>query len=389
MNARAFAAVASLACCTVESASSDTHDFELWHNVAFLQGHGPGYDALETPWRLRHGRLPGTTRTSTSARLPLYVADGDTISEVVHDHTWGSQYRPRSNVNRCTSADGPRCLSLAEEYESLLASGVRKTAGNRAGSLPAGKGHGSSAIVQIFREYRQVKGTLTASAKRQLPEDFRLLGLSSSDGAGSLYLSAAPATTQPPWVRKYGPPNGFARALGASPGPAGTDGQLRPLITPARPRAVAHPRPTPPPPRPPPPPPPPKKAPAPPPKKPQAAAKESDARYTWSSANTPARIALTRLNGHYSVLPPQNDWHKVSIHNGVWTNDEGVRWGIEALVPKSGPVRFVAAQDCIYWKQGQCTSKSWADNCELTVVKNGTHPVARIRWLGESYVREG
>jgi hypothetical protein len=77
-------------------------------------------------------------------------------------------------------------LALAEEYEnSIVASGVRKNAGKGGGSLPAGNGHGSSAIVQLFREYRHVKPPLSAGAVRQLPEDFRLLGLSSSEGAGS------------------------------------------------------------------------------------------------------------------------------------------------------------------------------------------------------------
>ena len=184
----AAVAVTILACCVVGCTSGGSErDFEIWHNVPFLQGHGPGYDALETPWRVRQsGRSLGTTRTSTSARLPLYVADGGTSSETIHDHTWGSQYRPRANFNRCTSADGPRCLALAEEYEnSIVASGVRKNAGKGGGSLPAGNGHGSSAIVQLFREYRHVKPPLSAGAAHQLPEDFRLLGLSSSEGAGS------------------------------------------------------------------------------------------------------------------------------------------------------------------------------------------------------------
>lgn len=191
-DARSRACAASvvvtiLACCVLGCTSGESErDFEIWHNVPFLQGHGPGYDALETPWRVRQsGRSLGTTRTSTSARLPLYVADGGTSSETIHDHTWGSQYRPRANFNRCTSADGPRCLALAEEYENLAASGVRKNAGKGGGSLPAGNGHGSSAIVQLFREYRHVKPPLSAGAIRQLPEDFRVLGLSSSEGAGS------------------------------------------------------------------------------------------------------------------------------------------------------------------------------------------------------------
>ena len=96
------------------------------------------------------------------------------------------------------------------------------------------------------------------------------------------------------------------------------------------------------------------------------------------------------------MQPPENNWHRVSIHNGLWTNDDGVQWGIEARLPSgaqsalapSTGLRYVAAQDCIYWQQGQCKSKAWAEYCELKVFGNNTHAVARIRWLGEVYIRE-
>ncbi len=409
--ARATAIMAVLTCCAVGQTSHASkrdfdvwdhkRDFEVWHNVPFLQGHGPGYDALETPWRVRHhGGSPGTTRTSASARLPLYVADGGTSSETIHDHTWGSQYRPRANFDRCTSADGPRCLGLAEEYENLKSSGVRKTAGKGGGSLPAGKGHGSSAVVQLFREYRHVQPPLSSGAIRQLPEDFRLLGLSSSDGAGSRQL--AEVSVDPPWDLRW-KPKSFARGLASTPGPVGENGQLRPLITPPKGvrRAPGAGRPPPPPPRPPPPPPPSRKTPQvrkqtppPPPPRPRPSATVANAattkRYAWSSNNAVAQNALKRLNGRFSVQPPQNGWHQVTIQNGLWKNDDGVQWGIEAILPAGAnpATRYVAAQDCIYWQQGQCKSKSWAEDCELKLFGNGTHGVARIRWLGEVYVRE-
>lgn len=409
--ARAAAAMAVLACCVVGQTSlGDKRDFEVWHNVPFLQGHGPGYDALETPWRVRHhGRSPGTTRTSASARLPVYVADAGTSSETIHDHTWGSQYRPRANFDRCTSADGPRCLGLAEQYQNLKASSVRRTAGKGGGSLPAGKGHGSSAIVQLFREYRRVQPPLSSGATRQLPDDFRLLGLSSSDGAGSRQL---PFTLEPPWEdHSYNLQlKGFARGLASTPGPTGEYRQLHPLITPPKAARTApgagRPPPPPLPPRPPPPPPSrktpqlrkqPPPPPAPPPRRPSATVPNAATakRYGWSSNNAVGQNALKRLNGHFSVQPPQNGWHKVTIQNGIWKNDDGVQWGIEAILPPGAnqaganpAIRYVAAQDCIYWQQGQCKSKSWAEDCELKVFGNGTHGVAHIRWLGEIYVRE-
>ena len=70
-------------------------DYELWHNVPFLQGHGPGYDALETPWRILEKGDRRTWATAPSARLPVYVADGGTAKEMVLDHVWGSRYRVR------------------------------------------------------------------------------------------------------------------------------------------------------------------------------------------------------------------------------------------------------------------------------------------------------
>jgi hypothetical protein len=296
----ALTAVVVLLCSLSGTASTGRKvdvDFEVWHNVPFLQGHGPGYDALETPWRVRQrgGEPLLTTSTSPAARLPLYVADGGTDKETVHDHTWGSQYRPKAGTGRCASADGPRCLALHKEYQNLVTSGVRKNPGKGGGSLPAGKGHGSSAIVQLFREYRRAAAPLTSGAIRQLPEEFRQLGLSSSDGAGSRQLAAAtPATTASEEE------TGFVRQLGASPPPNGQPGQLGQLSTP--PVAKRNP------PRPPPPPPPPpqKRPPPPPPPPPPRAKSNGGARFAWSSSNARARTALAQLNGRYSVVcaPP-------------------------------------------------------------------------------------
>ena len=113
---------------------------------------------------------------------------------------------------------------------------------------------------------------------------------------------------------------------------------------------------------------------------------------SWSAA-------LQILDGRYSIHPPQNLWHKVSIDNGVWRNDDGVQWGIRVSLPpvaaalvakgsKPPPGTFVADDDCVYWQQGQCETQDWAEGCVLHVVSNVTHQVASLRWLGEVYVRD-
>jgi len=108
----------------------------------------------------------------------------------------------------------------------------------------------------------------------------------------------------------------------------------------------------------------------------------------------PTDQRLRSISGRFSVHPPQNDWHTVSIDRGVWRNAAGVEWGIAPIAAHGGRIgdswrspAFIASTDCVYWQQGKC-GEDWAEGCKLFVQRNATHEVAAIRWLSELYVRE-
>ena len=96
-----------------------------WKNEPFLQGRGPGWAALATPWRARMMRGRGVPQhLLVPIPRPLYISDpgtqkaGALPGELVHDDVWGSVYNPgrhkpgAAHRTLCVLADGPGCFRL-------------------------------------------------------------------------------------------------------------------------------------------------------------------------------------------------------------------------------------------------------------------------------------
>eukprot|EP01051_Picozoa_sp_SAG22_P022278 SAG22_NODE_5278_length_1047_cov_1.844937_1_plen_257_part_10 len=162
-------------------------DERLWKNVPFLQGRGPGWAALATPWRLPAPQ-PGARQITRPAYVPgaagyrprraVYIADPGEPGQLVLDGVWGSVYNP-SRMRPgpaggqpvralCDSTDGPGCMALQRQYASATAAGVSlnvygETGGGKAdgvwGSQVPGwnaqqqfarSKHGKSPLAQLF-----------------------------------------------------------------------------------------------------------------------------------------------------------------------------------------------------------------------------------------------
>eukprot|EP01052_Picozoa_sp_SAG31_P030242 SAG31_NODE_3087_length_4690_cov_30.948377_3_plen_348_part_00 len=151
----------------VQIESSDV----AWSNAPFLQGRGPGWAALATPWRTRHmsgAKVPD--HLQRSLQRPVFVTNPDTDHELFHDDTWGSvfdpvrMYRPSQSKPSgvkpgpllCQSQDGPRCMALHQAYAAAIDAAVSLEPHGGSGATAKtaqasrDKVHGNSPMTQLM-----------------------------------------------------------------------------------------------------------------------------------------------------------------------------------------------------------------------------------------------
>jgi hypothetical protein len=203
----------------VLGANELSHDLEkvAWINAVFLQGRGPGWQALASPWRvspLKPGVVPEHLRQAM--RRPIYLADPQTKNLLVYDHAWASKYSPAraSEPGRswsvCDSVDGPGCMDLLEQYHDMKNSGISLSpiGSERSQMISKGSGHGSSPLSQLVQTesaaqaaaLKRQRAEQTAGRSRAMPHRTPALDLrtkTKGSGVSDAVLDAAMKGTHP------------------------------------------------------------------------------------------------------------------------------------------------------------------------------------------------